>query len=87
MKASIIPIVNSQGIRFPKAVLIQCGLAGEVELEVVGKQLIIRSARCPRQDWDQAFQRMARNGDDQLINLDMSSKASKSWDEGEWEWK
>ena len=43
MKASIVRIGNSQGIRIPKVVLEQTQLKGEVELEVRDQQILIRA--------------------------------------------
>jgi len=82
MKASIIRIGNSQGLRIPKPILKQCGFQGEVELEVHDKELIIKSTKQSRQNWEKAFKAMAQNGDDQLIEF-----AQNQWDEEEWEWK
>lgn len=82
MKASIIKIGNSQGLRIPKPILEQCGFTHEVELEVHEKELIIRPVSHPRQNWDKAFKAMAWNGDDTLIE----SPGSK-WDRDEWEWE
>lgn len=81
MKASIIKIGNSQGLRIPKPILEQCGFSQEVELEVHDRELVIKSASHPRQDWDKAFKAMAQNGDDKLIEIPDSK-----WDEDEWEW-
>jgi len=82
MKASIIQIGNSQGLRIPKPILRQCGFNGEVELEVHNKELIIKSASHSRQNWEKAFKTMAKNEDDQLLTF-----AQNQWDEEEWEWK
>ncbi len=84
MKARIIRIGNSQGIRIPKPLLEQSGLGDEVELEVQPDQIIIRRAGRPRQGWTAAFQEMARQGDDAL--LEAEGVAGSSWDEVEWEW-
>lgn len=81
MKASIIQIGNSQGLRIPKPILKQCGFDGEVELEVRDKELIIKPIGHPRQNWDKAFEAMAHNGDDKLLEF-----AENKWDEEEWEW-
>jgi len=81
MKASIIKIGNSQGLRIPKPIIEQCGFNHEVELEIHGQKLIITPATPPRQNWDKAFQVMAQNGDDKMIVLPDSK-----WDEEEWEW-
>ncbi|MEW6127688.1 MAG: AbrB/MazE/SpoVT family DNA-binding domain-containing protein [Acidobacteriota bacterium] len=84
MKTHIIRIGNSQGIRIPKVYLHQTGLTDEVELEVQDKKIIIRSADEPRQGWAEAFQAMAKHGDDKL--LDEKSINQSSWDEDEWQW-
>jgi len=81
MKASIIQIGNSQGLRIPKPILKQCGLSGEVELEVHDNELVIKPTTQSRKNWGQAFKAMARNGDDKLIEFPQNQ-----WDEEEWEW-
>jgi hypothetical protein len=40
--------------------------------------------RPPRQGWDAAFEEMARNGDDALV--DTGAVLSAGWDWAEWEW-
>ncbi len=85
MRASIVRIGNSQGIRIPKVVLEQTQLEGEVELEVKDREILIRAVTKPRQDWAQKFKAMAEKGDDKL--LDSSSIDQTSWDKEEWEWK
>jgi antitoxin MazE len=82
MKSSIVKIGNSQGIRIPKPVLRQCGLEGDVQLEVRDQELVIRSAHSPRHNWRESFQQMAQRGDDKLLETPPSS-----WDERDWEWK
>ncbi len=85
MKASIVRIGNSQGIRIPKVVLEQTQLKGEVELEVRDQQILIRAAKKPRHDWVRKFRVMAEKGDDKL--LDGDSIGLTSWDKDEWQWK
>ena len=46
--------------------------------------ILIHAPRRPRSGWSQAFELMARTGDDQL--LDAQTPATR-WDEEEWEWK
>ena len=84
MKARIIRIGNSQGIRIPKPLLEQSGLGEEVELEVQPDQIIIRRAGRPRQGWAEAFQAMAEQADDALLHAE--GVAGSLWDEEEWEW-
>lgn len=78
MKSSLVAIGNSRGIRLPKAVIEQCGFAGQVELEVRNRQLIVRAANQPRAGWDAAF---AKAGPDKLIETPRSD-----WDDKEWTW-
>jgi len=84
MRASIVRIGNSQGIRIPKVVLEQTRLHGEVELEVKDKKIIISPVKKPRQDWDRQFKLMAERGDDKLVDSEVVSLTS--FDEEEWEW-
>lgn len=84
MKARIVKIGNSRGVRIPKPLLERSRLAEEVEIEARDDQIIIRSARRPRQDWAGAFRAMAERGDDDL--LDGDSPPQTRWDEGEWQW-
>ena len=84
MRARIIKIGNSQGIRIPKPLLDQTGIMDDVELEVENRQIIIRPVENARAGWDNAFKSMADNGDDALI--DEADTISHSWDEAEWQW-
>ena len=85
MKASIIKIGNSHGVRIPKPILKQCGFKDEVELEVHNHELVIKAAYAPRENWENAFMTMAAKGDDKL--LDSETITISEWDEEEWEWK
>ena len=84
MRASIVRIGNSRGIRIPKSLLEQCRLGSSVELEVQDGQLVVRPADRPRAGWDDAFRAMAAQGDDAL--LDQESLPGTAWDAKEWEW-
>lgn len=85
VKMRIIKIGNSQGIRIPKVLLDQAKLGDEIEMEVQGDKLIVRSVHSPRQSWDEQFIEMSRRGDDKL--LDSEAGYLSSWDKDEWEWK
>jgi len=84
VRARIVKIGNSQGIRIPKPLLEQSGVIEDVDIEVKNNQIIIRPLSKPRAGWDEAFQRMAKNDDDLL--LDGDEPISHSWDETEWQW-
>ena len=84
MKTRIVKIGNSQGIRIPKLLLEHSSLGEEVELEAQDHQIIIRSAKQPRQDWERAFRTMAERGDD--MQPDNNLLTQTSWDEVECQW-
>lgn len=84
LKTRIVKIGNSQGVRIPKLFLEQTQLSDDVELELQPDQIVIRSARRVRAGWDAAFQAMAAQGDDQLLDNEMS--VATSWDQDEWTW-
>ena len=84
MRASIVRIGNSQGIRIPKVVLEQTQLSGEVELEVEDQKIVISHVRKSREDWERQFKLMAERGDDKLLDVGMVGLSS--WDEEDWEW-
>ena len=83
IKTRLIKIGNSHGIRIPKLLIDQVGLAGEVEVEAQSGQLVIRPAQSARQGWDAQFQAMAEAGDDRL--LDGVPLSLTAWEESEWE--
>jgi antitoxin MazE len=84
MRARVIKIGNSQGLRIPKPLLLQTGIMDDVEIEVEKNQIIIRPVENVREGWDNAFKMMGEKADDELL-IDEKS-ISHSWDEEEWEW-
>ena len=84
MKTTLIPIGNSRGVRIPKPFIEQCGLGEAVEMDVQDCMILIHSPRRPRTGWGTAFERMAQQGDDKL--LDPPSIPTR-WDDEEWQWK
>jgi antitoxin MazE len=84
MRARVVKIGNSQGIRIPKPILEQIGAGEDVELEVEDNQIIIRPAANRREGWEEAFKSMAETGDDALLMGD--EPLSPSWDDEEWQW-
>lgn len=84
MRARIVKIGNSQGVRIPKPILEQSGITEDVDIEAENNQIIIRPLLKPRTGWDMAFQKMAENQDDMLIDGD--DPISNTWDETEWQW-
>ena len=85
MRTKLIAIGNSRGVRLPKAVLEQCAMTDDIELEVKAGQLVLRAAGRPRAGWEAAFARMARRGDDRLLNAESVHKPT-AWERDEWRW-
>lgn len=83
MRARIIKIGNSQGLRIPKPILEQTGIMDDVEIEVDKDQIIIRPVKNARKGWDAAFKKMSEKGDDEPI---IDDTISHSWDEEKWQW-
>ena len=80
MKAMIVPIGNSKGVRIPKAVLEQCRIKREILLEVDGERIIISPLRHrPRQGWEERFQAMHLQRDDRPIMPDSLDLAAEDW--------
>ena len=84
IRTQIVKIGNSQGVRIPKLLLEQSGIhAGtDVEIEVQGDHLTIRTAQHLRKGWDELFASMAKYEDDVLLDEINSTE----WDQSEWEW-
>lgn len=84
MKANIVRIGNSQGIRIPKPLLERTGLSGQVELVVKDRAIIIQHVHTVRANWEEAFAEMGARGDDRLLEGDTLQPTI--FDEEEWEW-
>ena len=84
MRTHVVRIGNSRGLRIPKPVLEQTGITDEVELEVDGSRIIIRSPHRVRAGWEDAFRAQHARGDDALIDGDTTGQSS--WDDEEWRW-
>ena len=83
MRAHIIKIGNSKGLRIPKSILDQTGIMDDVEIEVEKDQIIIRPVKDVRDGWNAAFKAMEEKNHDELI---IDDNISHSWDEEEWHW-
>jgi antitoxin MazE len=83
MRAEIIRIGNSRGLRIPKAVLEQCGMKRAVNLQVTDHTLIVTPCEETRAGWSEAFQLMDANNEDLLLDTD---SMAHSWDDEEWQW-
>ena len=82
MKAKIVRIGNSRGIRLPKPLIEEAGLAEEVELEVRDGKIVISSAKRPRQGWAESARGLASRKEGELLDEPIPTR----FDLEEWEW-
>lgn len=82
MKARIVRIGNSRGVRLPKALIEQSGLGEEVELRVQPGAILIQSAGQPRSGWAAAARRLVTDEHGGLPD----EPTPTTFDETEWRW-
>jgi len=71
VRAQIVRIGNSQGIRIPKPLLQQVGLRGNVKLRAEKGRLLVISDDEPRAGWAEAFAQAVTSGtNDDLERVD-----------------
>jgi antitoxin MazE len=83
MKARIVRIGNSQGVRLPKLLLEQAGLPEDIEIHAEAGRIVIEAAQQPRAGWAAAASAARAAGDDALLE----EGATTRFDVGEWEWR
>ena len=83
MRARIIAIGNSRGIRIPKSFIEEAGLEGEVEIRVVKSGVLIEKVRNPRAGWGEAAKKLRERGEDGLLD----EPTPNDFDLSEWEWE
>ena len=82
MKARLVQIGNSRGIRLPKPVIEEAGLDDEAQLQVREGAIVIRPLRAPRSGWAQAARVLRENAGDRLLDPPTPTR----FDEEEWKW-
>jgi antitoxin MazE len=78
MKADLIPIGNSRGVRIPKPIIDQIGLGDTVELTVERNRIVISPQR-PRQGWSESFSVSAHEAEEPLLGSPPNKFDSKEW--------
>lgn len=82
MKARLVRIGNSRGVRLPKPLIEEAGLEDDVELLVRDGAIVIASAQRSRTGWAEAAKRLRHRDKDRLLDPPVSTR----FDEDEWEW-
>ncbi|XOV93936.1 MAG: AbrB/MazE/SpoVT family DNA-binding domain-containing protein [Bacteroidota bacterium] len=80
METAIIKIGNSKSLRLSKQILEQYQIEDKVEMIFEKDRIILKPLRNPREGWDKAFKKMAKEDEDQLLINDVFD------DEGLEEW-
>ena len=83
MKAHIVRIGNSRGIRLPKTLLQEAQLEDEVELQAEPGRILISKAAQPRAGWAEAARRMRAEGEDRLLDPPTATR----FDKEDWKWR
>lgn len=83
MKARLVKIGNSRGIRLPKPLIEEAGLQEDVELRVSEGTLVITSPRRPRAGWAEAARRLGTEGADTMLDEPTPTK----FDREDWRWR
>lgn len=87
LRADIIRIGNSRGLRIPKAVLDLCGFTDTVELSVVDGKLVVsrpQPTANPRAGWEEEYKRMMEHGEDAPL---LNENDLTEFDRTEWVWE
>lgn len=82
MKANLVRIGNSRGIRLPKPLIEEVGLQDEVELRVQEGGIMILPIGAPRANWATAARLLSESGEDVLLDEPTPTR----FDEEGWEW-
>jgi antitoxin MazE len=82
VKARLVRIGNSRGIRLPKLVIEEAGLTEEVELRVRAGTIVIEPAAGARAGWAEAAAEMGARGEDRLGVAPTPTR----FDAEQWKW-
>jgi antitoxin MazE len=82
MKTRLVRIGNSRGVRLPKPLIEQAGLAEEVELHLRGNTIVIAPRPVPRAGWSEAARTLHAEGGDELLD----PAAPTHFDRTQWKW-
>ncbi len=83
MRARLVKIGNSRGIRLPKPVIEQARLTDEVDVEVKDGALIITASHGVRSGWAEAARELRERGQDRLLE----ESTPTVFDDKDWKWR
>lgn len=71
MELKVIKIGNSRGVRLSKDVLERYNIQDKVELVMEEDYIVLKPKTKPREGWEESFERMRQNEDDQPLMDDV----------------
>jgi antitoxin MazE len=71
METAIIKIGNSKGLLLSKTILDKYKIKDKVELILEEGQIILKPIYNPRKNWEIAFEKMSKDGDDKMLINDV----------------
>jgi antitoxin MazE len=71
METNIIKIGNSKGLRLSKTILDKYNIKDKVEIVFKMGQIILKPIATPRKNWETAFKKMNKAGDDKMLISDV----------------
>lgn len=84
MKTHLVKIGNSQGIKIPSSLVQQCNLEGEILIEVINDEILIKGSKNSRNGWNEVFKKANSKKENSLIEGDGMNISD--WDIKEWKW-
>ena len=82
MKARLIQIGNSRGVRLPKLLIKDARLLDEVDIQLRDGSIVITSTKKPRSGWGESAKLLHDRKQDSLID----SPSRTQFDMTEWDW-
>lgn len=82
MRARLVSMGNSRGVRLPKPLIEQAGLVDAVDLELRDGVIVIAAVREPRSGWAEAAARLSSGAESGLLDDPIPTR----FDEDEWRW-
>jgi antitoxin MazE len=82
MRARIVRVGNSRGVRLPKPLLDEAGLPEEVDIRAEPGRIVIEAVARPRAGWAEAAKRLAADKSGEALDPPTPTR----FDDEEWEW-
>jgi antitoxin MazE len=83
VRARIVRVGNSRGIRIPRVLIEHAALSDEVELVAEPGRIVVAGIRRPRGGWAEAAELMHQRGEDRLVD----TPTPTLFEEEEWVWR